>query len=106
MRQRDEQDKPHVGDGSFGMENRLQGKCENDCRAPAELLSTHARAPGKDRQCREGSGDCRWESRRKIVLTKDFVAGSLCPIGEGRLIEAKLIVKVRNDVIAALEHLA
>ena len=42
----------------------------------------------------------------KSFCPKTLVARDLRPIGEGRLIEAILVIEVRNDVIAALDHLA
>ena len=105
MRERHKKHEPHIGDRRFRVHECLQGKRKDYCCPPTELLSANARAPGKNRQCRERCCDCRWKSRCKIVFAKDFVACDLRPIGEGRLIETKLIVKVRNDVVASFYHL-
>ena len=35
-----------------------------------------------------------------------MIAHDLCPVGEGRLIESKLIIEVGNDVVPALDHFA
>jgi len=34
------------------------------------------------------------------------IAGDLRPVGEGRLIESKLIIEAGNDVVAAPDHFA
>src|SRR5438270_14084798 len=119
MRQRDEQDEPHVGDGGFRVEKCLQRQSENDRRPPANFSSTNshlrrrrspgrpkARTPSQDRQCDERRCNCGWKTRREIVLAKNLVAGGLRPIGEGGLVEANLIVEVRDNVISAFDHLA
>ena len=52
----------------------------------------------------------RWTDRRisptEIVLAEDGVTGDLRPVNERRLIEAILVVKIRDDEIAALTHFA
>ena len=46
------------------------------------------------------------KARREIVLAEDAIAERLTPVSKRRLVEAILIVEKRNDVIAALQHLA
>src|ERR1700720_2038377 len=102
MRQGDEQDQPHIGDGCFGVQKRLQRKRENDRCPPPDFSPAKARTPGEDRQCHERGRDRRWKTGGKIILPEDFETSYLRPVGEGRLIETKMVVEIRNDVIAAL----
>ena len=46
------------------------------------------------------------ESARRNRFRQKPVAADLRPVGEGRFIETILIVEIRNDVIASLDHLA
>src|SRR5437870_3164990 len=103
---RHEQHQPHVGDGRFGVEKRLQRKGKNDRCPPANSLSAYPCTPGQNRQRGERSGQSRRETRCEIVFTKDTITCSLSPIGEGRFIQTKLIIEARNDVIAAFGHLS
>src|SRR5215471_8742273 len=109
------QHQPHVGHCGFRMDKRLQAKREDDCRHPAcsDLRSlnvrsrsrTKPRATGEERQRSERPGDSRGKTRGEIVLTEEMIACYLRPIGEGRFVEAELVVEVRNDIIASLNHL-
>jgi hypothetical protein len=42
----------------------------------------------------------------EIVFAENVIARDLCPVGEGRLIESKLIIEVGNDIVAVLDHFA
>src|SRR6266568_7698341 len=106
MRQRYEQYEPHVSDSRLCVKECLQRNGEHDCCPPTHYGSADPRAPGEDGQCDERSSDSRWEARRKIVLAKNTITYRLCPIGEGRFVETQLIIKARDDVITALNHLA
>ena len=88
------------------MDEGLQTKRENYRCLPAHALAADAKAERGDRQCDECSSHCRREARREIVLAKDAVAHRLCPVGEGRLVQARLVIEVGNDIVAALDHLA
>ncbi len=46
------------------------------------------------------------KTRREIVVAEDAVTERLKPVGEGRFVEAVIIIEVGNDVIAPLQHLA
>src|SRR6266404_1442085 len=106
MRKSDKQHQRHVRDGGFRMPESLERECEYDRCPPTDAISSDARAPGEDRQCGERGSDGRWKTCREIVFPKDFVARDLRPVGEGRFVEAEVIVEIRNDVIAALNHFA
>src|SRR5438067_849667 len=106
MRNRDEQNEPHIRNRAFGMKKRLQRKRENDRSPHADAITADSLAPGKDRQCDQRRCDRRWKTRSKIVFTKNFIARDLRPVSEGRFIKAKLIIKIGHDVIAALDHFA
>ena len=105
-RQSHEQHKPHVGDGGFRMNECLERKREYNCCPPPDPFSSDSPAPGENYQ----GGECRCYDRRKpsgeIIFAKYAIASDLCPIGKRRLIESKLIIEVRNDVVAALDHFA
>src|SRR2546421_8900201 len=106
MRNRHEQHEPYVRNRGFRMHKRLQRECENNCRPPSNLFATDPIAPGEDRQHHQRRSDRRWKTRGEIILSENLKADDLRPIGEGRFVEPKLIVKMRNDVITALDHLA
>ena len=106
MRRRHEQRQPHVRDRGFRMHERLQAKRENDRCPPAGTFAFQAPAPSQKQDCGQRGCDGRWKARRKIVLAENAVAQRLTPVRKRRLIEAILIVEKRNDVIAALQHLA
>ena len=61
----------------------------------------HARQQYRNQRSR----DRRRKSRRKIVFAKHAIAQCLKPVSKRRFIEAVLIVEIRNDVIATLNHL-
>src|SRR6266850_1634392 len=106
MRERDKKNEPHVGDSSFGVDDRLDRKRKDDGGPKAGALVRNSPAPCEDRQCNERRRDDRWKTRREIILSKDFEARHLGPVGEGRFVEAILVVEIRNDVIATLDHFA
>ena len=106
MRECDEQYEPHICDGGLSVEECLQRKCKDDGGPPADAVPADARTPGKDRQGGKRSGDCRWKARRKIIFAEQAITGDLSPIGEGRLVQAEVIVEVGNNVVATLNHLA
>ena len=106
IRQGHEQHEPHVGDGGFRVHEGLERKRKDNCSPPPELFSSHSATPGEDQY----GGECRCNCRRKasgeIVFAENVIAGDLCPVGEGRLIESKLIIEVGNDVVLAFDHFA
>src|SRR6266481_6734928 len=106
MRECDEQYEPYICDGRLPVEECLQRKCKDDGGPPADPVPANARPPGKDRQGDKRSRDCRWKTCRKIIFPEQAITGSLGPIGEGRLVQAEVIVEVGNNVVAALNHLA
>src|SRR5712691_3696443 len=106
MRNCHEQHQPHVCDRGFRMNESLEREREYDRRPPTDAISPDPRAPGEYRQCGERGSYGRWKTRREIVFAEDFVAGDLRPVRKGGFVEAEVIVEVRNDVIAALDHLA
>src|SRR5439155_11832238 len=103
---RDKKHQPHIGNGGFRVEKRLQLKCKNDGSPPAYSISANPRSPGEDRQSHEGSGDGGWKTRSEIVLAKNLVTGNLPPISKWRLVQPQLIIEIRHDVVAALDHFA
>src|ERR1700730_15221500 len=106
MRNRHEQYQPHICDCGFSVHKRLQRKRKNDCRPPANTIPIDPRSPGENRQCNERRRDCRWKTRGEIVLAEDCKTGDLRPIGEGWFVQAKLVIEMRDDVIASLNHFA
>ena len=88
------------------MNEGLEGKRKDNCSPPPELFSSDSPTPEQDKY----GGECCSYGRRKtsgeIVLAENVIAGDLCPLGEGRLIESKLIIEVRNDVVPAFDHFA
>jgi hypothetical protein len=106
MRECDEQYEPHICDSGLRVEECLQRKCKDDGGPTAHAIPANARPPGKDRQGYKRGCDCRWETCRKIIFTEQAITGGLSPISEGRLVQAEVIVEVRNNVVAALNHLA
>ena len=84
------------------MQKSLQRQCEDNRRPPSKSGPTDSTAPAKDHDSDQRSCDGRWKARAEIALTEDSVACHLRPIGERGFIETKLIVEVREDVIAAL----
>ena len=69
-----------------------------------KIIAANSFSPCEDRQRDERSCDRRRETRGEIIFAEDFVAGDLCPVGEGRLVQAQLVVEMRHDIIAALDH--
>ena len=88
------------------MNERLERKREDNCSPPPELFSSHSATPGEDQYGGERRCYCRREASSEIVFAENVIAGDLCPVGEGRLIESKLIVEEGNDVVVALDHFA
>jgi hypothetical protein len=48
----------------------------------------------------------RPQTKSDMAVSAAAIAGDLRPVGEGRLIESKLIIEVGNDVVPALDHFA
>ena len=101
------------------MEKRLQRKRKDNRGPPSKFASVNSRlrrrslprrpkaqGPGKDRHRGKRGRKSRGKTRCEIALAKNLVTGDLPPIGEGRLIEAEVIVEVRHDVVAAFDHLS
>ena len=105
-RQGHEQHEPHVGNGGFRVNEGLQRKRKDNCSPPPELFSSRSATPCEDQYGGECRCYCRREASSEIVFAENVIAGDLCPVGEGRLIESKLIIEVGNDVVAALDHFA
>src|SRR5947207_4874667 len=106
MRCRHEEDQPHVGNGSFRVNEDLKAQRENNRSPPADALAAGPASPAVKQHCRQRSCDRRRKARREIVLAEDGIARDLRPINEGRLIEAILVVEKRDNVIASLAHFA
>src|ERR1051325_6954409 len=106
MRGTYEQRQPHIGYRGLRMDERLQTKRENNCRTPADAFTANPQPTHRDRYREERGRHGRREARRKIVLAKDTVARRLCPVGEGRLVQARLVIEVGDDIVAALDHLS
>ena len=88
------------------MDEGLQTKRENNCCTPANAFTANPQSAHRDRYREERGRHGRWEARCKIILAKDAVADCLRPVGEGRFVEARLIIEVGNNIVAALDHLA
>jgi len=84
----------------------LERKREYNCCPPPDGFSSDSPAPGENYQGGERGCDCRRKASGEIALAEQVIAGELCLVGEGRLIKAQLIIKVRNDVVTALDHFA
>src|ERR1051325_4084971 len=102
----DKQCQPHIGNRSLSMDEGLQTECEYDRCPPSKAFSAHPQSTKRNRHREQRGRNGRGETRGKIVLAENMIARDLCPIREGRLVEAKLIIEVRNNVITALDHLA
>src|SRR5262249_60729885 len=81
------QRQPHIGNGSFRMDERLQTKCEYDRCPPSNALSANPQSPEGNRYCEQRSRNRRGETRGEIVFAKNAVARDQRQIGEGRLVE-------------------
>ena len=62
--------------------------------------------PRRTKERGQGSGDRGGEARGEIVVAEEAIAERLQPVGEGRFVEAVVVVEVGDDVIAPLQHLA
>src|SRR5919204_258583 len=86
--------------------SKIPRPSENNCRPPTDPLVCNTFPPAKDRQCGERRRDGGWKTRGKIVFAKRFKARDLHPVGEWRFVQAQVIIEMRNDVVAPLDHLA
>ena len=88
------------------MDKGLQRQGKNNRCPPANFLAAYAYTPRENQQSCQRRRDRGREACREIILAKDAVAHCLRPIGEGRLVQAKVVIEVGNDIVAALNHLA
>src|SRR5256885_16060085 len=106
MRRRDEEDQPHIGDSRLPVDENLEAKREGNGGPPARAFAANPASPSEKQPRRQRRRNGRGKPGREIVFAKNRVAGDLGPINEGRFIETILVVEERDDVIAALAHLA
>ena len=106
VRQRHKQHKPHIGNSGFRVNKGLERKREDNCSPPSEFFSFQTAAPGEDYYGSERRCYCRRKTSGEIIFAENVIARELRPVGQGRLIEPKLIIEVGNDVVAALDHFA
>src|ERR1700682_4426635 len=75
--------------------------CKKTCSESVKTIALHQPSRFPPMRACDAEG-----SRGESIFAKHAVTRDLGPVGEGRLIEAILIVEMRNDVIATLDHLA
>ena len=105
-RENDEEDERHIRDGEARMNEDLQGREPAGSSQKREFaVEPHPARKEEEEDGDEPGGLHRVHAGPEFVDAKDLKVGAHPPVGEGRLVEAILVVEVGHDPLAAVDHL-